>query len=111
MFGAAGKGEPYSTQLYNDWVAEVKRTVPADRLLIFDVKQGWAPLCKFLGLPVPSVPFPNINNTAMQKKNLKNLVLMSHATVIGVPIIVAVLAWIFWAGLNGLILGFFYMFF
>jgi hypothetical protein len=32
--------------------------VPKARLLVFDVAQGWAPLCDFLGAPVPDTPFP-----------------------------------------------------
>jgi hypothetical protein len=42
--------------------AAVKSAVPADRLLVFDVKQGWAPLCAFLGKPVPAEPFPRTND-------------------------------------------------
>ncbi|KAF6811784.1 nad dependent epimerase dehydratase [Colletotrichum sojae] len=42
--------------------AWLKRTVPADQLLFFDVKEGWGPLCKALGKPVPHVPFPRIND-------------------------------------------------
>eukprot|EP00415_Alexandrium_ostenfeldii_P004324 UN4324 len=37
---------------------EVRRAVPPERLLEFNVKQGWDPLCRFLGLPVPEEPFP-----------------------------------------------------
>ncbi|KAJ9507116.1 hypothetical protein QJQ45_004725 [Haematococcus lacustris] len=40
-------------QVFEGWNAEVQRVVPADRLLVFNVKQGWAPLCAFLGVPVP----------------------------------------------------------
>ena len=29
----------------------VKETVPPEKLLIFNVKQGWEPLCNFLNLP------------------------------------------------------------
>ena len=36
--------------------------VPPGQLLVFDVKEGWAPLCHFLELPVPDIPFPNIND-------------------------------------------------
>ena len=41
----------------------VKSIVPADKLLVYNVKQGWKPLCDFLGCEVPTVPFPyeNIN--------------------------------------------------
>ena len=41
--------------------AEVRATVPPDRLLELPVGAGWAPLCAFLGVPVPSVPYPRSN--------------------------------------------------
>lgn len=44
--------------------AEVKRTVPSDRRLDFDIAQGWEPLCRFLNVPVPEIPFPKTNTTA-----------------------------------------------
>jgi hypothetical protein len=31
-------------------------------LLLFDVREGWAPLCAFLGRPVPDEPFPQVND-------------------------------------------------
>jgi hypothetical protein len=43
--------------------AEVKATLPASRLLIWDSPQGWDPLCAFLGVPVPATPFPKTNST------------------------------------------------
>ena len=42
----------------------VKRSVPADRLLVYQVKEGWGPLSKFLGTEVPEEPFPRTNNRA-----------------------------------------------
>ena len=48
---------------------KVKTTIPADKLLVFEVKQGWEPLCKFLDCPIPEdTPFPHTNDTAMFKK-------------------------------------------
>jgi hypothetical protein len=44
--------------------AEVKATIPADRLLIFPVGSGWEPLCEFLGVPVPDEPYPSENSRA-----------------------------------------------
>lgn len=41
---------------------EVCAEIPAERLLIFDVKEGWPPLCRFLGCPIPDVPFPRSNS-------------------------------------------------
>jgi hypothetical protein len=40
----------------------VHEAIPPDRLLIYDVKQGWGPLCDFLGVPVPSTAFPQTNS-------------------------------------------------
>ncbi|WP_405231942.1 sulfotransferase family protein [Lentisalinibacter salinarum] len=40
----------------------VREAVPADRLLVFEVKQGWQPLCAFLGVPVPDEEFPRTNH-------------------------------------------------
>ena len=40
----------------------MRALVPPKQLLVFDVKEGWAPLCEFLQVPVPDVPFPNIND-------------------------------------------------
>jgi hypothetical protein len=39
--------------------------VPAGRLLVYEVKQGWEPLCRFLDVPVPEgKPFPHLNERA-----------------------------------------------
>ncbi len=45
---------------YNE---EVKRVVPAQRLLAWSPKDGWEPLCEFLEVPVPDVPLPHVNET------------------------------------------------
>jgi hypothetical protein len=41
----------------------VQRTIPAERLLVYDVSQGWEPLCAFLEVGVPDEPFPRTNST------------------------------------------------
>ncbi|KAL9974412.1 hypothetical protein ACROYT_G011439 [Oculina patagonica] len=47
----------------------VKSTVPTDKLLVYNVKQGWKPLCDFLGCDVPTISFPheNINGEITNK--------------------------------------------
>lgn len=43
---------------------EVKQRVPSERLLVYEVGQGWEPLCRFLDVPVPvDTPFPRLNDT------------------------------------------------
>lgn len=44
--------------------AEVRATVPAERLVEWQPGDGWQPLCSALGLPVPDEPFPHANSTA-----------------------------------------------
>ncbi len=39
----------------------VRRVVPPGRLLVWNVTEGWEPLCEFLGIPVPDAPFPHVN--------------------------------------------------
>lgn len=51
-------------------IEEVKRAIPAERLLVFEVKQGWDPLCRFLGVPVPETPFPRVNERENFGKDL-----------------------------------------
>ena len=38
---------------------KVRDTIPAERLLVFNVADGWEPLCHFLELPVPDSAFPH----------------------------------------------------
>ena len=55
--------EPHTRVTYNRHIAWLKETVPEDRLVFFDVKDGWEPLCKALGREVPQdIPFPRIND-------------------------------------------------
>jgi hypothetical protein len=39
----------------------VKAGTPKDRLLVYEVSEGWGPLCKFLAVDVPAAPFPKVN--------------------------------------------------
>ena len=47
---------------FNSHNDAVKEAIPADRLLVFEVKEGWLPLCDFLNVPVPDMDFPRTNH-------------------------------------------------
>jgi hypothetical protein len=64
LYGGRFLDRDHAVAIYQRHIEEVKAHVPADKLLVFDLKQGWAPLCEFLGVPVPSHAFPNRNDTA-----------------------------------------------
>ena len=49
---------------------EVIRTVTKEKLLVFEVKDGWEPLCKFLNVPIPDIPFPKSNDSDNFEKNM-----------------------------------------
>ena len=59
---------------YEAWTDFVRKTVPKEQLLEFNVKQGWEPLCKFLGMPIPSTPFPHVNDRVVVDIIIKVLV-------------------------------------
>ncbi|KAH8886195.1 hypothetical protein GQ53DRAFT_809779 [Thozetella sp. PMI_491] len=53
------RGGPHILQAHHD---KVRSIVPKEQLLEMDLSDGWGPLCKFLGVPVPNEPFPRAND-------------------------------------------------
>ena len=51
------------TQLFQSHISQVIDRVDAEKLLVYDVKQGWEPLCQFLDRAVPDEPFPRLNQS------------------------------------------------
>lgn len=48
-------------QVYNKHLEHVRKIVPADRLIEFEIGSGWKALCDGLNLPIPLIPFPRKN--------------------------------------------------
>ena len=48
---------------FHKHIHDVQQAIPADRLLVYQVSEGWEPLCAFLGVPVPDAPYPQVNST------------------------------------------------
>jgi sulfotransferase family protein len=67
---------------------EVKRRVPAEKLLVFEVKEGWGPLCEFLGVEAPDKPFPRLNDAAQMRRRIRAVQALSLAG----PAVLALLA-------------------
>jgi hypothetical protein len=61
-FGSKIHDRDFMVDYFKRHNAEVVATVPKDRLLVFEATQGWAPLCEFLGVPVPDTPYPRVNS-------------------------------------------------
>jgi hypothetical protein len=53
----------HAIRCYEEHNDAVRREVPADRLVLYEVGAGWAPLCDALDLPIPEGPYPKTNST------------------------------------------------
>ena len=83
----------YAIETFERHNAEVRRRVPPDRLLVYDVKEGWAPLCEFFGVEVPQEPFPHLNDTRQMQLRLLSIAAASAIA----PILFAVCLISAWA--------------
>ncbi len=61
----------YAKQVFVEHIDTVKRSLPPEQLLVFDVAEGWQPLCAFLGVPVPAEPFPRVNDAEEMKQKIR----------------------------------------
>ncbi|HEY2637284.1 MAG TPA: sulfotransferase [Solirubrobacteraceae bacterium] len=53
------------------WAAyqeRVRADVPAEKLLVYELGDGWEPLAEFLGADVPDEPFPHHNDTTFFRR-------------------------------------------
>ena len=60
-------------QFFDDHLRAVKEFVPAGRLLVYSVREGWDPLCSFLEVDAPRQPFPHANIRGSLKEVVKKL--------------------------------------
>ncbi|MBN1453637.1 MAG: hypothetical protein JW963_21655 [Anaerolineales bacterium] len=82
----------HAVAVFKEHIEEVKRIVPKDRLLIFEARHGWEPLCAFLNVPVPAnKPYPHKNKGALLRQILKYSTLLKWGTVI---VLTALLYWL-----------------
>ncbi|EHA25662.1 hypothetical protein ASPNIDRAFT_43922 [Aspergillus niger ATCC 1015] len=64
----------HGKRVYQEHGLMIRGSVPEERLLEWDVEDGWGPLCEFLGKDIPDEPFPNTNNPAAFRKHIEDLV-------------------------------------
>ena len=69
----------YAMDVFERHNAQVRRRVPPDRLLVYEVREGWAPLCEFLGVEEPDTPFPHVNDTAEMRRRIRAVRALSVA--------------------------------
>jgi len=93
------KPDGWLAELYKKHTTSVREKVPPERLLEFNVKDGWEPLCDFLGVPIPDIPFPNVNDSSVFVQLRKAWLLIVYTWI---PLSAAV-CWIAWCLLQRII--------
>lgn len=77
----------------------VRRVVPGERLLVFEVEEGWGPLCGFLGVERPVGAFPHVNDAEAYVRSFRRardwvvLRVVGRALMVLVPLLAVVYAW------------------
>ncbi len=61
-FGDRIDDRAFMTEAFERHNAAVRSAVPPERLLVYEVGEGWPRLCEFLGVPMPTAPFPRVNS-------------------------------------------------
>lgn len=81
----------FAIDTFNRHNEEVKAYVPAERLLVYDVKEGWEPLCRFLDVGVPTnKPFPNLNDRKVMQRAMR----WGPAGILGILVgLIGLLVW------------------
>jgi hypothetical protein len=69
----------HAIDVFNRHNEEVRRRVPQEQLLVYEVKEGWGPLCEFLGVEEPDTPFPRLNDAAEMRRRMVGVRALSVA--------------------------------
>ncbi len=71
-FDGRFEDKEYAISVFLRHIEEVKQYVPAEKLLVYNVKEGWEPLCAFLEVEAPAEkPFPHDNDRASFVGNIR----------------------------------------
>lgn len=88
-----GRPGPDLILKHNAWVRSI---VPTEKLLEVNIADGWEPLCKFLGKPIPSVPFPRENDAASREKLVGGIIRQGIMAWLGILAITGSALYGFW---------------
>jgi len=93
-YDAVNAGKESAVKFWEDHVKDVMEHVPKEKLLVWNVKEGWGPLCKFLDVPVPDAPFPRLNETQEIQKLYNTFVVSTWFVVLVLPVLLGVLGYL-----------------
>lgn len=87
-FDGRFEDKEYATSVFERRNKEVRENVPPEKLLVYEMKEGWEPLCRFLDVPVPDEPFPKLNDAA----TFRRMILAGYASAVAAAFLLAVIA-------------------
>lgn len=73
LFDGRFADREYAIEVFRRHNQEVVDHVDPGNLLVYDVRQGWEPLCSFLDVDVPGEIFPHLNDTASMRDRIGRL--------------------------------------
>jgi hypothetical protein len=88
IFDGRFENRSHAIELFERHNEEVRQRVPQKTLLVYEFKEGWRPLCEFLGVEEPNKPFPHLNDTTEMQRRIRFL----RALSLAVPAALALLA-------------------
>ena len=83
----------YAKEVFRTHNQAVIDSFPADRVLVFQAKDGWEPLCAFLDVDVPAEPYPHLNDTAEMQSRIKLLKALNWLPWIVGSALIAFIGW------------------
>src|SRR4029077_19257629 len=68
LFDGRFTDRDHAVAVFERHIEHVRETCSPERLLVFDVADGWEPLCTFLDVPVPQHSFPHLNDAKVTRR-------------------------------------------
>lgn len=90
IFGGRFPDRDHAIAVFEQHTQDVRAEIPPERLLVFNVAEGWGPLCEFLEVAEPSRPFPRLNDAASMRRRITAVRVGSRA----LPIVAALVAFV-----------------
>jgi hypothetical protein len=64
LYSRPGNANGCSAAIYDRHIECLKSVVPEEKLVFYDARDGWEPLCRALAVRVPDdIPFPTLNDS------------------------------------------------
>ena len=92
VFGGRFEERDRSLSIYRKHNARVEAALGPERLLVFEARQGWEPLCRFLEVPVPDTAYPHLND-ASQIRRMIVAAKVAGWTLLALPVVALAAGW------------------